>query len=220
MVCYRYDTNGRMLQTAYGAAAIALGAAGIVVLLSSRSFVLTIFSIFTIGYVLTSTTAMLVASGWTLGFLESVCFAILIGVSCDFVIHFGHAYKTLRGDVDRHTRTKYALIQMGPSILAAAFTTICSAAIMLGTVISFFQRFAVILFFTIIQATLGSFIVYLTLSDAIGPAHPTYLFDKFDAYIQKLRNKEPADGSEVGEYSRGSKDLGDSEDAEIKSFNT
>mmetsp|Transcript_10608 Transcript_10608/g.24633 ORF Transcript_10608/g.24633 Transcript_10608/m.24633 type:complete len:183 (+) Transcript_10608:2208-2756(+) len=175
-----------MLRTAYSAAAIALGAAGIVVLLSSRSIVLTIFALFTIGYVLASTTAMLVASGWTLGFLESVCFAILIGISCDFVIHFGHAYAHLK-EGDRHERTKHALITMGPSILAAGFTTMCSAAIMLFTVITFFQKFAIILFYTVIQALLGSFIVYLTLSDTIGPSHPTYLCDLIVAKINEIR---------------------------------
>ena len=166
-----------MFRTAIGAAGIALGAAGLVVLLSSRSFVLTFFSLFAVGYVLTSTTAMLVASGWNLGFLESVCFAILIGLSVDFVIHFGHAYAALEGDCDRHQRTYTALIHMGPSILAAACTTVCAATLMLFTTISFFQRFATILFYTIVQATIGSFVVYLTLSDTIGPAHPTYAFD-------------------------------------------
>ena len=62
-----YDTNKSMLNTAYTAAAIAIGAAGAVILFSSRSVVLTIFSTFTIGYVLASVTASLVAIGWTLG---------------------------------------------------------------------------------------------------------------------------------------------------------
>jgi predicted RND superfamily exporter protein len=129
-----YDTNGQMLSTAYGAAAIALAAAAAVILISSRSFVLTIFAIVTIGYVLTSVTATLVGFGWTLGFLESICFAILIGVSVDFVIHLCHAYSTMKGEHDRGERTKYALITMGPSILAAAFTTIAAAIIMLFTI--------------------------------------------------------------------------------------
>ena len=76
-----YDTNGNMLSTAYVAAAIAIATAAVVILFSSRSVVLTIFAAFTIGYVLASVTASLVAIGWTLGFLESVCFAILIGIS-------------------------------------------------------------------------------------------------------------------------------------------
>ena len=29
--------------------------------------------------------------GWELGFLEGICFAILIGLSCDFVLHMARA---------------------------------------------------------------------------------------------------------------------------------
>ena len=202
----RYDTNGRMFETAIGAAGIALAAAGLVVLLSSRSFMLTFFSIFTIGYVLTSTTAMLVASGWSLGFLESVCFAILIGVSCDFVIHFGHAYAACEGNTDRHERTYMALIRMGPSILAAAFTTVCAAAIMLFTVVTFFRRFATILFYTIIQATVGSFIVYLTLSDTIGPSQPTYIFDWVRDKIRGGNTKHKALVEDDSDYTSSDKE--------------
>lgn len=62
-----YDTNGRMLNTAYVAASIALATAAFVILISSRSIVLTILSVATISYVLASVTAVLVALGWTLG---------------------------------------------------------------------------------------------------------------------------------------------------------
>jgi hypothetical protein len=183
-----YDTNGQMLSTAYSSAGIALAAAAAVLLLSSRSFVLTFFATLTIGYVLVSVTAMLVGIGWTLGFLESICFAILIGVSVDFVMHFSHAYAALPGDASREKRTKHALIKMGPSILAAAFTTIASAIIMLFTVISFFQKFALILCFTVIQATIGSFIVFLTMTICIGPSQPTHLVDTLLAKLFRRSN--------------------------------
>ena len=185
-----FDTNRQMLSTAYGGAAIALVTAALVIFLSSYSFVLTLFATFTIGYVLCSVTATLVAVGWTLGFLESICFAILIGVSVDFVIHFCHAYAHAEGDVDKHERTQQALIRMGPSILAAGVTTVAAAIIMLFTVISFFQKFALILFMTIIQATIGSFVVFLTLTDCIGPSNPTYLADNLAAIIGFGATKE------------------------------
>jgi hypothetical protein len=62
-----YDTNGTMLKTAYVAAAIAIATASTVILIFSRSVVLTIFSAYTIAYVLASVTAVLYAFGWTLG---------------------------------------------------------------------------------------------------------------------------------------------------------
>jgi predicted RND superfamily exporter protein len=115
--------------------------------------------------------------------LEAICFSILIGISCDFVIHFTHAYASLPGDTDRHVRTKFAVIRMGPSILAAAFTTIAAATIMLFTVISFFVKFAVILFATVVQASVGSFIVFVALADAFGPSQPTYAVDWITAKL-------------------------------------
>lgn len=74
----RSSSKNRMLDTAFTSAAIAIGAGAAIILLSSRSITLTIFSAATIGFVLTSVTACLVSLGWSLGFLESICFAILI----------------------------------------------------------------------------------------------------------------------------------------------
>jgi hypothetical protein len=110
--------------------------------------------------------------------VESICFAILIGISVDFVIHFSHAYASLPGVVSKERRTKHALIYMGPSILAAAFTTLAAALIMLFCVILFFTKFATVLFFTIVQSLVGSFVVFLTITDCIGPTAPTHWFDE------------------------------------------
>jgi predicted RND superfamily exporter protein len=157
--------------------------AAVVILASSKSLILTFFCTVTIGYVLTSVTATLVALGWTLGFLESICLAILIGVSVDFCIHLAHAYASAAsGDEDRGVRIKYALIHMGPSILSTALTTVLSAVVMLFTVITFFQKFALILFLTVVQASIGSFIVFVVMLDCFGPRNPTYLFDRMAAW--------------------------------------
>ena len=75
-----FDTNNQMMKTAYGAAGIALVCAAVVVFVASRSFVLTFFAAIAIMYVLVAATACLVGLGWSLGFLESVLFAILIGI--------------------------------------------------------------------------------------------------------------------------------------------
>merc|ERR1712113_876740 len=63
-------------------------------------------------------------------------------------------------------------------ILAAGFTSLAGAVIMLFTVITFFQKFALVLFLTIVQATIGSFVVFLVMTDCIGPNEPTYLVDR------------------------------------------
>merc|ERR1712194_845925 len=100
-------------------------------------------------YILVSVTSFLTAFGWTLGFLESICFSILIGVSVDFVIHFTHAYVHFKREVPRKDRSRYALVTMGPSVLATAGTTFFSAIVMLFCTITFFRKFALVLFFTV-----------------------------------------------------------------------
>jgi len=183
-----------MLRTATGAAGIAIGFSAIIVLFSSRSLQLTIFAGVCILYVLVAATATLVSLGWQLGFVESVCFAASIGISCDFVIHFGHAYISSPGYRPREERTKHAVTHMGPSIMASAFTTFSTAVIMLFCQIVFFTKFAQMLLMTIIHAIIGSFVVYLVLNDTFGPAEPTKFIDNICA---SLRGKN--DKSEVSE---------------------
>ena len=172
-----FDTHKAMIHTAYGSAIISLGVSTAVIMLSSRSLSLAFFSALTICYVVASVTATMVAFNWTLGFLESIAGSILIGISADFVTHFSHAYASLPGRTDRSERIKFTLIHMGPSVLAAAFTTVASAVIMLATKILFFQKFAYVLFFSVVQATFGAFVFFSILVDCIGPSHPTWLMD-------------------------------------------
>eukprot|EP00534_Pseudo-nitzschia_fraudulenta_P000688 CAMPEP_0201118866 /NCGR_PEP_ID=MMETSP0850-20130426/3062_1 /ASSEMBLY_ACC=CAM_ASM_000622 /TAXON_ID=183588 /ORGANISM="Pseudo-nitzschia fraudulenta, Strain WWA7" /LENGTH=1146 /DNA_ID=CAMNT_0047384333 /DNA_START=208 /DNA_END=3648 /DNA_ORIENTATION=+ len=173
-----HETNGSIQKTAYSGAGISLTASAAIILISSHSVVLTVFSTATILFILVSVTSILVAFGWTLGFLESICFSILIGVSVDFVIHFTHAYVHHKGELAREERTKYAMITMGPSILATALTTFFSAVVMLFCTITFFRKFAMVLFLTIVMATFASFVVFITLTNCFGPTNPTYLVDK------------------------------------------
>jgi uncharacterized membrane protein len=72
---------------------------------------------------------------------------------------------------------------MGRSILAASITTVAAAIIMIFTIIVFFQKFAYVLFFSIIQATAAVFIFFCTNADCLGPSNPTYLFDSIVSCI-------------------------------------
>jgi len=81
-----YDTNLKMLRTAYGAAAIALSCAAVVVFVSSRSFVLTFFAAISIAYVLVATTACLVR--WCTVVVQSLCCLVTCDTSFSSSIAF------------------------------------------------------------------------------------------------------------------------------------
>jgi protein dispatched 1 len=173
-----YDTNTQMISSVYSAATTTLMGAAVALLCATRSFSLTLLGTLTIVYVLTTVTAICAAMGWTLGFLEAICFVILFGASCDFVIHFSYSYASQKGDVDRGGRTQHALLEMGPSILVGALTAMAGAALMMVTANAFFHKFATILFLTVIQATFGSFALFLSMTDCLGPSRPSAFTDK------------------------------------------
>lgn len=60
---------------------------------------------------------------------------------------------------------------------------------MLFSVIHFFHLFATVLFATIVQATVASFVVFLVLTDCAGPSNPTYLVDLVTAKISVYRKR-------------------------------
>lgn len=93
--------------------------------------------------------------------------------SCDFVIHLGHAYNRLPGSRPKEERTKHALLHMGPSILAAATTSMSSAIFMLFCHVTFFIQFAEMLLLTMAHAVIGSCLIYLVQTDTFGPDEPT-----------------------------------------------
>jgi hypothetical protein len=66
---------------------------------------------------------------------------------------------------------------------------------MVFTQITFFQKFAVILFLTVIQGTVGSFVVFLSMTDCLGPSNPTALVDT--ALSKCSKKKESKDVSNV-----------------------
>merc|ERR1712014_196160 len=81
---------------------------------------------------------------------------------------------------------KFAVIHMGPSILAAALTTFSAAAIMFACKVLFFTKFAMILFQTMLHSTIGIFVVFLVLTDVLGPTNPTRFVDSL---LSKCRSK-------------------------------
>eukprot|EP00584_Thalassiosira_punctigera_P012696 CAMPEP_0172573132 /NCGR_PEP_ID=MMETSP1067-20121228/136035_1 /TAXON_ID=265564 ORGANISM="Thalassiosira punctigera, Strain Tpunct2005C2" /NCGR_SAMPLE_ID=MMETSP1067 /ASSEMBLY_ACC=CAM_ASM_000444 /LENGTH=1496 /DNA_ID=CAMNT_0013365729 /DNA_START=147 /DNA_END=4637 /DNA_ORIENTATION=- len=164
-----FDTLREMRLAAWKSAAIALACASVMILLTSKSVTIMIFSAVSIAYVLAASAACFLSLGWTMGLFESILFSILIGIGCDFVLHFGHAYTHIPGVVSKEVRTRHALISMGPSVLGSAFTTLTTALIMLGATNVFSKKFAEMLAMTIVHSTIGSFVVFLSLCDCIGP---------------------------------------------------
>jgi len=171
------DTVEQMEAGAYGAAGITVLVSGLIIFLGTGNLAITFYSLVVIACILGSVVACVVGLGWTLGFLEGICFTILIGLSVDFVIHIGVAYHEIAEELNRDgseaaTRTdctRESVAQLGFPIISAAFTTLISAIILFFAQITFFNKFGLIVMLSMVIAVSVTFMLYVPLLDALGP---------------------------------------------------
>ena len=147
------DLQANLATSALIAMGISLLLACTVLLAATRSIAATLLATASIFGVLSCTLATLVWQGWELGILESMCLAILVGISCDFVVHLAHAYMTAApvGDSPvevRRERTRWALSTMGISVLSAGGTTLVAAFALSNGQVEFFHAFGTFLMLT------------------------------------------------------------------------
>ena len=163
------DSFNNIVTSALEAIYIVVSCAALVILLSSRSLTLSLFSGISILYVLAAATASLAGLGWSLGIFEATLLAIVVGLGSDFIMHFAHAYSMIPGKANKRVRMKHAILHMGPSVLGSAATTISTAIIMQFCEIQSISRFATMMIMTMIHSLIGSFVVFSVLCLCFGP---------------------------------------------------
>ena len=112
-----FDTQSNLRRGAYLSIFISLGAAAFILLIVTLNIQITLFACLCVFTVLASVGGTVVLLGWDLGFLEAICFCILIGLSIDFVAHMVQAYSNSIV-ADKFGRLKDAMLELGVSILA------------------------------------------------------------------------------------------------------
>ena len=138
--------------------------------ISTNNWVISLGAIFTIGGILTTTMGLGVVAimDFPLGVAESVATVILIGFSMDYCLHLAGAYVASK-KATRYERTRDSLTEMGVSVTAGALTTIFSAVFLFGTVLTFFQKFAFIIVFTIGASWVWSTCFFASFCMIFGP---------------------------------------------------
>ena len=167
-----WDTNRSLRRSAYSAAIIAIAVAAVVLLIGTGNVIITLYATISIFGVLTCVGATIYGMGWKLGFLEAVCFAILIGLSVDFIIHFAHMYCHAPHQ-GREQRTRHALRYMSVPVLSAGLTTFASSILLFLCTIVFFNKFGVVLMLTILYSLVISFYFFNGVNAAMGPCGTT-----------------------------------------------
>merc|ERR1712224_359394 len=144
----------------------------VVVLFATQQILVAFASVLTILGVLASVLGSMVALGWELGTIESICLTILAGFSVDYVVHLAHAYvhaeKTERSD-----KVSSALDEIGVSVLGGMLTSASAAVALMLCQLQFFYKFGVFLILTVSISWIWANVAFMASMALFGPDSST-----------------------------------------------
>lgn len=125
-----YDLQDSLSDGTLVAMALSVAVAFSVMLLTTWNVIISLYAILSIAGTIFVTVGSLVLLGWELNVLESVTISVAVGLSVDFAVHYGVAYR-LAPEPDREGKVIFSLSRMGSAIAMAAFTTFVAGAMMM-----------------------------------------------------------------------------------------
>uniref|UniRef100_A0A4W2IMS6 Protein dispatched homolog 1 n=1 Tax=Bos indicus x Bos taurus TaxID=30522 RepID=A0A4W2IMS6_BOBOX len=134
-----YDLQDSLSDGTLIAMGLSVAVAFSVMLLTTWNIIISLYAIISIAGTIFVTVGSLVLLGWELNVLESVTISVAVGLSVDFAVHYGVAYR-LAPDADREGKVIFSLSRMGSAITMAALTTFVAGAMMMpSTVLAYTQ---------------------------------------------------------------------------------
>lgn len=134
-----YDLQDSLSDGTLVAMALSVTVAFSVMLLTTWNVIISLYAILSIAGTIFVTVGSLVLLGWELNILESVTISVAVGLSVDFAVHYGVAYR-LAPEPDREGKVIFSLSRMGSAIAMAALTTFVAGAMMMpSTVLAYTQ---------------------------------------------------------------------------------
>lgn len=134
-----YDLQDSLSGGTLIAMALSVAVAFSVMLLTTWNVIISLYAILSIAGTIFVTVGSLVLLGWELNVLESVTISVAVGLSVDFAVHYGVAYR-LAPEPDREGKVIFSLSRMGSAIAMAALTTFVAGAMMMpSTVLAYTQ---------------------------------------------------------------------------------
>ncbi len=176
-----YDLQNAIETGVFYSIGISLLATMIVMFLTTLNFVITIYAILTISLAIISTLSALVLCGWVLNVIESLMLSLAVGLSIDFTIHYGVAYKLCKEN-QSSVRVRQASSDVGPAVLMACLTTFIAGLAMMPTRIVAFQQLGIFLMLIMTFSWLYATFFFQALLSAFGPNG-----DSWQLSIQKVK---------------------------------
>ena len=163
-----YDLQQSLLVATFSSVGLSLAAVFVMMLFTTFNLLLTFFAILNIAFSIIVTVGILVLLGWELNILESVTISLAVGLSIDFSIHYGVAYR-LSTNRQRIDRTCEAYAKVGSAVMMAAFTTFIAGACMLGCRILSYTQLGIFLMVVMAISWVFASFFFMSLCGKLGP---------------------------------------------------
>merc|ERR1712176_1234417 len=166
------------LSSALSGIAVALPLAFIVLLISTRNWIISMFAIMDIIGVISCELCVIYAAGWRWGLTESIAVIMVIGFSVDYVVHLANSYLESQGET-RMERLSFALLTMGVSVVSGAITTMLSGIMLVFPSYVFFYKMGWIIVTTVLLAVTWALVFFPSLVALWGPEGETGNINKY-----------------------------------------
>ncbi len=163
-----YDLQNAIENGVFYSISVSLVITMAMMFLTSLNVLITLYAIITIVLVIITTVSSLVLCGWVLNVLESFTLSLAVGLSIDFTIHYGVAYK-LSGKPNSRLRAKDSLSQVGTAVAMAALTTFAAGLAVMPSRIVAFQELGTFLMVVMTFSWLYSTFFFQSLLSVLGP---------------------------------------------------
>ncbi|XP_071770341.2 protein dispatched homolog 1 [Centroberyx gerrardi] len=163
-----YDLQDSLSDGTLVAMALSVAVAFSVMLLTTWNVIISLYAILSIAGTIFVTVGSLVLLGWELNVLESVTISVAVGLSVDFAVHYGVAYR-LAPEPDREGKVVFSLSRMGSAIAMAALTTFVAGAMMMpSTVLAYTQLGTFMMLIMCVSWTFATFF-FQCMCRCLGP---------------------------------------------------
>ncbi len=125
-----YDLQHAIAYGTFYSIGLSLGVALVVMLLTSLNALITLYAIVTISLAISCTVGSIVLMGWHLNIIESITISLAVGLSIDFTIHYGVAYRLSKA-YDGKERVDESFSCVGSAVAMAALTTFAAGSAMM-----------------------------------------------------------------------------------------
>ena len=163
-----YDLQKALSTGTYMAILLSLACAGVVMLFTSLNVLITIYAIASITLAIFFTVGILVLLDWELNILEAIVITASVGLSIDFAIHYGVAYR-LSDSPYRVERMRYSLSHVGSPVAMASLTTFLAGASVLPSVLVAYYQLSIFLMLVMVNSWSFATFLFLSLCRVIGP---------------------------------------------------